>query len=227
MRDRRRGTPADRHRRATATGKTGLVARARRGPAATRPAGRDHLGRLAPGLPRHGHRHGQGRRSRARAASRTTASTSSTRTSRSASPTSPRTPARPWPASPRAAAWRSSSAAPGSTCGPSPAASTSTACRATRRSARRLEAELDADGLARARGAPPRAGAGAGRARSTSRNPRRVVRALEIAELRGDAPLPPPRRLPRAGRCGSVCAVDRPCTASGSRSAPGPSSTPA
>jgi tRNA dimethylallyltransferase len=59
----------------------------------------------------------------------------------------------------------------------------------------RVEAELKAEGLA------------AGAARLTTlaptlsagidlRNPRRVARALEIAELRGDGPLPPPRGYP-------------------------------
>ncbi len=59
----------------------------------------------------------------------------------------------------------------------------------------RVEAELEAEGVA------------AGAARLTRlaptlaagidlRNPRRVARALEIAELRGDGPLPPPRGYP-------------------------------
>ena len=56
----------------------------------------------------------------------------------------------------------------------------------------RIEAELERDGLvslaARLQAlAPERAAA------IDLRNPRRVVRALEIAELRGDAPLPEPR----------------------------------
>ncbi len=59
----------------------------------------------------------------------------------------------------------------------------------------RLEAELAADGLAslvaRLRAlAPERAAA------IDLRNPRRVVRALEIAELAGDAPLPAPLGYP-------------------------------
>ena len=59
----------------------------------------------------------------------------------------------------------------------------------------RIEAELVADGVAalaaRLRAvAPERAG------RIDLHNPRRVVRALEIAELRGDASLPPPRGYP-------------------------------
>ena len=56
----------------------------------------------------------------------------------------------------------------------------------------RLEAELGADGLlaavARLRSLAP-----ALAARVDLRNPRRVIRALELAELRGDAPLPAPR----------------------------------
>jgi len=59
----------------------------------------------------------------------------------------------------------------------------------------RIEAELDSDGLdavvARLRSlAPSSAG------RVDLRNPRRVVRALEIAELAGDAPRPAPRGYP-------------------------------
>ena len=56
----------------------------------------------------------------------------------------------------------------------------------------RLEAEATADGLAplvaRLQQLAPAAAA-----RTDLANPRRVVRALEIAELQGDAPLPPPR----------------------------------
>jgi tRNA dimethylallyltransferase len=56
----------------------------------------------------------------------------------------------------------------------------------------RLEAELTAGGLEpmvdRLRALAP-----GGAARVDLANPRRVVRALEIAELQGDAPLPPPR----------------------------------
>jgi tRNA dimethylallyltransferase len=56
----------------------------------------------------------------------------------------------------------------------------------------RIEGELERDGLASLAArlqalAPERAAA------IDLRNPRRVVRALEIAELRGDAPLPEPR----------------------------------
>ena len=58
-----------------------------------------------------------------------------------------------------------------------------------------LEAQLAAEGLpalsARLRDAAP-----ALAARTDLRNPRRVVRALEIATLRGDAPLPEPRGYP-------------------------------
>ena len=61
---------------ATATGKTGLAARARR--SAHRGGGRrDHLGRLAPGLPRPRHRHGQGDCRASGPGCRITASTSS------------------------------------------------------------------------------------------------------------------------------------------------------
>jgi len=59
----------------------------------------------------------------------------------------------------------------------------------------RIEAALDADGLdalvARLRSLAPNAAA-----RVDLRNPRRVVRALEIAELAGDAPPPAPRGYP-------------------------------
>ena len=59
------------------------------------------------------------------------------------------------------------------------------------------------DGLGRRRPAPGRSRRGAPRG-PTSRNPRRVVRALEIAELAGDAPPPPPRGYP-ARSPGSGC----------------------
>ena len=59
----------------------------------------------------------------------------------------------------------------------------------------RIEAALDADGLnalvTRLRSLAPNAAA-----RVDLRNPRRVVRALEIAELAGDAPPPAPRGYP-------------------------------
>jgi tRNA dimethylallyltransferase len=59
----------------------------------------------------------------------------------------------------------------------------------------RIERELARDGLGNAAGrlaiiAPSLA------ARTDLRNPRRVVRALELAELAGDAPLPAPRGYP-------------------------------
>jgi tRNA dimethylallyltransferase len=59
----------------------------------------------------------------------------------------------------------------------------------------RIEAELTRDGLGAAAGrlaiiAPQRA------ARTDLRNPRRVARALELAELAGDRPPPPPRGYP-------------------------------
>jgi tRNA dimethylallyltransferase len=59
----------------------------------------------------------------------------------------------------------------------------------------RIERELVAGGLGRAAGrlaiiAPQRA------ARTDLRNPRRVARALELAELAGDGPPPPPRGYP-------------------------------
>ncbi len=99
------------------------------------------------------------------------------------------------PTSPRAAASRSWPAAPASTCGPSPAASTPTPCRATRRSGRGSRPRLTHDGLMasvlRLEALAPELAAGV-----DLRNPRRVVRALEIAELRGDAPRPPARGYP-------------------------------
>jgi tRNA dimethylallyltransferase len=59
----------------------------------------------------------------------------------------------------------------------------------------RLEADLVADGLlasvTRLEELAPALAAGV-----DTRNPRRVVRALEIAELRGDGPPPPPRGYP-------------------------------
>ncbi len=59
----------------------------------------------------------------------------------------------------------------------------------------RVEADLKADGIAASAArltaiAPTLAGG------TDLRNPRRVARALEIAELRGDGPLPPPRGYP-------------------------------
>jgi tRNA dimethylallyltransferase len=63
----------------------------------------------------------------------------------------------------------------------------------------RIEAELAADGLdplvARLGALAPNAAV-----RVDLRNPRRVVRALEIAELAGDVPLPVPRGYPAAVR---------------------------
>ena len=59
----------------------------------------------------------------------------------------------------------------------------------------RLEAELQADGLASLVGRL-RVMAPSAAARVDTHNPRRVVRALEIAELAGDAGLPPPRGYP-------------------------------
>ena len=97
-RRRRRPPAARRPRRRTATGKTGLSIRLAERLRRTRDRRRDHLGRLAPGLPRPRHRHGQGDAPPSGRASRTTASTSSIPTSRSASPTSRPTPARRWPA---------------------------------------------------------------------------------------------------------------------------------
>ena len=102
---------------ATATGKTGLSIALAQALAARRRPRRDHLGRLAPGLPGPRHRDRQGVRRPIGPACRTTGSTSSTRTSRSRSPTSRLTRARPWPGSPRVAGSRSSSAGRGCTCG--------------------------------------------------------------------------------------------------------------
>ena len=74
----------------------------------------------------------------------------------------------------------------------------------------RLEAELDADGLRAARSRASRRSPRRSRRRVDLRNPRRVVRALEIAELRGDAPRPPARGLCRARSPGSGSTVDPP-----------------
>ena len=166
-------------------------------PKADRRAGRgDHLGRLAPGLPGPRHRDGQGRPPPSARGSRTTASISSTRTSRSAWPTSPATPAGAGRDRGRGAASRSSSAARAVPAGGRPRARDSTtlpsdaAVRARHR------------GRARGRRARRRSSARLQRARPELaaaidlRNPRRVVRALEIAELQGDAPLPEPRGYP-------------------------------
>ena len=212
----------------TATGKTELAIRLAEAVRARGPARRDHLGRLAPGLPRPRHRDGQGDAPRTGRASRTTGSTSSIPTSsvqrrrlRRRTPRGvladlgarrrrrdPRRRHRPLPARRRRAA------------------STPTPCRATRpsapasrptwspmacwRSVTRLAGSL--------RRRSPRA--------STLRNPRRVVRALEIAELRGDGPPPPPRGYP--GPIAWLGLAVRPGTRTppGSRRAPAPSSTP-
>ena len=121
---------------ATATGKTALAHRAR---AASRR--RDHQRRLPPGLPRHGHRHGEADAGRAGARRRTTSSTSSTRT-------------RPFTLAPfldrreggarrhlvARPSSRSSSAAPGSTSGRCSKAGACRACRRTASCARDLEA---------------------------------------------------------------------------------------
>ena len=60
----------------------------------------------------------------------------------------------------------------------------------------RLEADADRRRPARPRWRDSRTLAPALAAGVDTRNPRRVVRALEIAELRGDGPPPPPARLP-------------------------------
>ena len=57
----------------------------------------------------------------------------------------------------------------------------------------RLEAEFAADGLRAARRAGSRRLPRRWPPRPTLANPRRVIRALEIAELRGDGPRPAPR----------------------------------
>ena len=95
---------------------------------------------------------------------------------------------------PRRRRSRSWPAAPGSTCARSRAASTPTRCRATRPCApgsRRSSIDDGLDALVarlrRSRRDSPR--------RVDLRNPRRVVRALEIAELAGDAPRPAGARL--------------------------------
>ena len=133
---------------ATATGKTELADPARRGDRdGGRPVG-DHLGRLAPGLPRPRHRHGEGDRRGpgARPAPRPRPGRPGRavqrRRLRDARPRRPRRP-RGAPA-----ASRSSPAAPGCTCAPSRAASTPTRCRATRPSARASKPSSTRDGLA-------------------------------------------------------------------------------
>ena len=88
-------------------------------------------------------------------------------------------------------ALRSWPAEPGCTCAPSREGSTRTPSRAIPRSGHGSRAELEANGLDplvdRLRQlAPTRA------AQIDLRNPRRVVRALEIAELQGDAGVPEP-----------------------------------
>ena len=101
-----------------------------------------------------------------------------------------------WRRSPGAAASRSSSAGPGCICAPSPAGSTRPPCRATSPRGRASRRELEADGVERRRRAPDRARPDASPRSTDLRNPRRVARALEIAELRGDGPLPPPLGYP-------------------------------
>ena len=109
---------------------------------------------------------------------------------------------RPWrrsPGSPSGAGWRSSSVGPGSTCARSRAGSRPRRCRATRRSGQR--SRRSSPGTASRRS--PLASTALAPARAAAvdlRNPRRVVRALEIAELQGDAPAPGTARLPRPGR---------------------------
>ena len=182
-----------RHRRADRDGQDRALAPGRRGADRRGHPSRDHLGRLAPGLPRPRHRDREGDRRPSGAASRITASTSSTRTRRSPWPTSPSTPGRRSAGSPSAAGSRSSSAERASTCGPSPAACRPTSCRADPEIRARLEAEFLAVGLEplveRLRAVAPQRAAAIDTA-----NPRRVVRALEIATVAGGEPeLPAPR----------------------------------
>ncbi len=99
------------------------------------------------------------------------------------------------PRSPSGMASRSSPAAPASGCAPSRPGWTSTRPRTTPALRARLEAELAADGLA-ALAARLRSVAPALADRTDLRNPRRVVRALEVAMLRGDGPPPPPAGYP-------------------------------
>ena len=169
---------------------------------------RDHLGRLAPGLPRPRHRHGQGRPPRTGRASRTTASTSSTRTSRSASPTSRATPR----------GVLADLAARGGVA--ILAGGTGLYLRAVARGLdtdalpsdpavrARLEAELDARrprpaSVARLEALAPALAAGV-----DLRNPRRVVRALEIAELARRRAAPAGRAATRARSPGSGLTVE-------------------
>ncbi len=92
-------------------------------------------------------------------------------------------------------AWHSSSAAPASGFAPSPAGCPSTTSPGTPRFARRWRPRSRGTDLAslvvRLRAIAP-----ALAATTDLRNPRRVVRALEIATLRGDGPLPSPRGYP-------------------------------
>ena len=112
-----------------------------------RPARNGHLGRFAPGVPRPRHRDRQGHRRRSGARRRTSVWTSWIPTSRSASPTTPHTRGpRSTTSLPRVGSpfW---SEGRGSTCAPSPAASTPTALPSDPELRARLETDLTRDGL--------------------------------------------------------------------------------
>ena len=154
-----RGTAAHRHRRGDRDRQDGLaIDLAERIRASAGPS-RDHLGRFAPGVPRPGHRHGQGdrrgpgARPASRARPRRPGRAVQRRRLRAPRPGRPRRPRR------ATAASRSSPAAPGSTCARSPAASTRTPCPSDPVTRARLEAEL-----ARRRPPAPRRTPGAPRA---------------------------------------------------------------
>ena len=105
-------------------------------------------------------------------------------------------------------------------------ASTPTRCRPTPACGPALEADLERDGVD-ALAARLVAWRRRSRRATDLRNPRRVVRALEIATLRGDAPLPGARRLPGAGPGPAAGRRARGARAAASPPAPAPSSTPA
>ena len=148
-------------------------------------AGRDRVGRLAPGLPRSRHRDGQGERGRP-----SPGSASRPRPRRPGRAVQRRrlrasTPGGRSPGSPDAAGSRSSSGAPGCTCAPSVAGFATEALPSDADLRARLEARAR---RRRARRARRSACARSRRERRPAvdlRNPRRVVRALEIAELPG------------------------------------------
>ena len=195
----------------TATGKTGLAIALAERLIGAGPPRRDHLGRLPAGVPRPGHRHREGhaRGAGARRPPRPRPRRPRRAVQRGRVP-GPRA-RRSSPTSAAAAASGSSPAVRGSGCAPShggldtDALPSDAALRAT------LEAELTRDGVD-ALAARLRATAPSLAARTDHRNPRRVVRALEIATLQGDEPLPPALGYPAP--IASACpGCQRPCRA--------------